>query len=69
MQPWYDKNAGNEGHFVELSAHLEDLKVRGPPMSYFLDPTKSILVVLEKNVPRVDAYLRGMGLRVVTGSR
>ena len=31
-------------------------------------PTKSILVVSEKNVPQANAYFRGMGIKVVTGS-
>ena len=41
--------------------------VRVPPRGYYLqDPTKSILVVSPKNVPREESYFRGVGLRVVT---
>ena len=52
-----------------VMAHFRDLKLNGPARGYFPDPTKSILVVLEKNVPRAKEYFRGMGIQVVTGSR
>ena len=45
------------------------VRVWGPARGYFPEPTKSILVVSEKNVPRANAYFRGMGIKVVTGSR
>ena len=41
----------------------------GPARGYFLDPTKSILVVAERNVPRAKEYFRGMGVQFITGSR
>ena len=50
-------------------AHFRDLQLRGPARGYFPDPTKSILVVAERNVPRAKEYFRGMGVQVVTGSR
>ena len=42
--------------------------VRGSLRGYFLDPTKSILVVSPQNVPRAEEYFRGMRVHVVTGS-
>ena len=50
-------------------AHFRYLQLRGPARGYFTEPTKSILVVAERNVPRSKEYFRGMGLQVVTGSR
>ena len=50
-------------------AHFRDLQLKGPARGYFPEPTKSILVVSEKNVPRANAFFRGMGVKVVTGSR
>ena len=49
--------------------HFRDLKLRGTDQGYYTEPTKSILVVAERNVPRAKEYFRGMGIRVVTGSR
>ena len=49
-------------------AHLRDLQLKGPAQGYFPDPTKSILVVSEQNVPRATEYFRGMGMKIVTGS-
>ena len=50
-------------------AHFRDLQLKGPDRGYFPDPTKSILVVSEKNVPRAKEYFCGMGVQVVIGSR
>ena len=50
-------------------AYFRDLQLKGPARGYFPEPTKSILVVSEKNVPRANAYFRGMGVKVVTGIR
>ena len=49
--------------------HFRDLQLRGPARGYFLEPTKSILVVAERNVPRAKEYFFGMGVQVVTGSQ
>ena len=54
---------------MNVMAHFRDLQLKGPARGYFPEPTKSILVVSEKNVPRANAYFRGMGIKVVTGSR
>ena len=52
-----------------VMAHFRDLQLKGPARGYFPDPTKSIFVVSEQNVPRAKEYFRGMGVQVVTGSR
>ena len=41
-QPLYTDDAGAEGNFVHIMAHLWDLQARGLSRSYYLDPTKSI---------------------------
>ena len=48
--------------------HFRDLQLRGPTRWYYPEPTKSILVVAKRNVPRAKEYFRGMGIQVVTGS-
>ena len=50
-------------------AHFRDLQLRGPAWGYYREPTKSILVLAESNVPRAKEYFRGMGFQVVTGNR
>ena len=60
---------GRGGRFQYIMAHFRDLPLKGPARGYFPEPTKSILVVSEKNVPRAKEYFRGMGIQVVTGSR
>ena len=41
----------------------------GPARGYFPNPTKSILVVLARNIPWYKYYLSGMGINAVTESR
>ena len=68
-QPWYADDAGAGGSFTDILAHFKDLQLKGTARGYFPEPTKSILVVSEKNVPRANAYFRGIGMKVFTGSR
>ena len=51
-QPWYADDAGARGKFRDIMAHFRDLQLKGPARGYFPEPTKSILVVSEQNVPR-----------------
>ena len=66
-QPWYADDAGAGGKFGDIMAHFRDLQLKGPARGYFPEPTKSILVVSEQNVPRAKEYFRRMGVQVVTG--
>ena len=52
-----------------ILAHFRDLQARGLPIGYFPELTKSILVVAQMNVSREKYFFRGMGLKVLTGSR
>ena len=49
-QLWYADDAGNEGKFTHILAHLRDLHARGTPKGYFPKMTKIILVVAPRNV-------------------
>ena len=68
-QTWYDGGAGAGGTFAAILRHIENLIVRGPPRRYFLEPTKSILVLSPRNVPRAESFFPGYGLQVVKASR
>ena len=57
------------GKLSHILAHLRDLQARGLPRGYFLEPTKSILFVAPRNLARAEEFFRGMGIKVVTGSR
>ena len=61
-QPWYADNAGAGGKFGAAMAHFRDIQLKGPARGYFPEPTQSILVVSEKNVPQAKEYFRGMGV-------
>ena len=50
-------------------AHIWDLQAWGPPRGYFLEPTKSILVMTLRNVTRVKEFFHRMDIKVVTGHR
>ena len=52
-----------------MQAQFQDLQARGPSQGYYLEPTKSILVVAPGNVARAEEYFREIGIRVVTGHR
>ena len=52
-----------------MQAHFLDLQARGPSQGYYLEPTKSILVVAPGNVAWSEEHFRGLGIRVVTGHR
>ena len=68
-QPWYADDAGAGGIFGAVMDLFWDLQLKEPTQGYFTEPTKSILVVAERNVPRAKEYFRGMGIKIVTGSQ
>ena len=67
-KPWYANDAGAGGNFAGICQNLYYWMVQVPPRGYFLETTKSILAVSPWNVPQADAFFRGYGLQVVTGS-
>ena len=68
-QPRYADDAGTGGKFEHILDHFNDMQARGPSRGYFPEPTKSILVVDPRNLPRVENFFHGMGVKIVTGSR
>ena len=68
-QPWYAGEPLAGGTLDEICKHLYYLMLRGPPQRYFPDPTKRILVVSPRNVPRSEAFFCGYGLKIETGGR
>ena len=68
-QPYYADDSGAGSNFESILAHFWDLQVREPSRGYFLEPTKSVLVVALRNLARADALFSGMGMTVVTGIR
>ena len=56
VKGWYTDDAddaGAGGKSQHILSHLRELQARAPPRGYFLEPTKSILVVAPMNVVRV----------------
>ena len=43
--------------------------VREPPRGYFLETTKSILIVSSQNIPRAETFFTGYRLYIFMGSR
>ena len=68
-QPWYADDAGAGRTFIDVQAHFQNLQARGPTRVYYLERTKSILVVAPRNVERSEEHFRGLGIWVVTGHR
>ena len=66
-QTWYANDAGAGGTFQQIQEHVRDLQVRGPARGYYLEPTKSILVMDLGNVARAEEHFQGLGIRLVTG--
>ena len=64
-QTWYADDAGSGaggvGVFQQILYHLLEMQARVPPRVYFPEPTKSILVMVARNVARAEEFFRGMG--------
>ena len=66
-EPWYADDAVAGGKFPNIVERVRDLQARGPAGDYYLEPTKSILVVALGNAAREEENFRGWGIKVVTG--
>ena len=59
----YADDAGAGGTFQQIQDHFRELQARGPARGYYLEQTKSLLVVAPGQNPRVDRvsknYCRG----------
>ena len=56
--PWYADDAGAGGTFQQILEHFRDLQARGTSRGYYMEPTKSILVVALGNVARAEEITR-----------
>ena len=68
-QPWYTDDSGAGGKFVHILAHIRYLQAWGSSRGYFLEPTKSILVMAPRHVAWAEEFFQRMGIKVVTGQR
>jgi hypothetical protein len=49
-QTWYADNAGTGGKLDAIKRHFEKLEEIGPHYGYFPEPSKSMLIVPQKNL-------------------
>lgn len=69
-QPWYADDAGAScENFAEICRFFHKLEKIGPHFGYFLEPSKSILVVRQHNLEAAKLAFLDFGFKVTTGSR
>jgi hypothetical protein len=69
-QPWYADDAGASGKFIEIRRFFRKLEEIGPDFGYFPEPSKSILVVRERNFEAAKIAFCDLGFKVTNkGSR
>ena len=56
MQPLHADNTGARVSISNIHSHTENLMVSFPDRGYFLEQTKSILVVSEKSVYKAQSF-------------
>jgi hypothetical protein len=66
---WYADDAAGGGTFHHLRDAFHRLKECGPQYGYHPEPTKSILIVSQRNLEKATAFFAGSGFRVCTGER
>jgi hypothetical protein len=67
-QPWYVDDAGVGRKFFKISCFFHKLQEIGPSFEYYLEPSKSILVVPQHNLESNQAAFLDFGFRVTTGN-
>jgi hypothetical protein len=68
-QPWYADNAGAGGNFQSIRYFLQRLQEIGPDFGYFLELTKSIIIVHEHNLKVVRTAFADLKFKVNTGNQ
>ena len=63
-QLWYADDVVAGGYLPHIQAHMHDILTRLSPRGYFLDPTKSILVVSVNNVAWAQNFFWGNSLNI-----
>ena len=69
IQPWFADDASGGGKFLQLGKMIRLLIEKGPARGYFLEPTKSILIVRPSQVASAITQFADVGLTIVTGHR
>ena len=49
-QPWYANKNGCGGSFSDTQIHLDEILVKSLPRGYLPDPTKTILIISERDI-------------------
>ena len=68
-QRWYADDAGAGAKFSEICRIFSRLVEIGPNFGYYLEPSKSILVVPQHNLEAAQATFADMNFKITTGSR
>jgi hypothetical protein len=68
-QTWYADDAGAGGKFDAIKHHFEKLEEIGPHYGYFPEPSKSILIVPQKNLADALIPFQDHEFTITTGSR
>jgi hypothetical protein len=68
-QTWYADDAGAGGKFDAIKRHFEKLEEIGPHYGYYPEPSKSILIVPQKNLAAAQIAFEGHEFTITTGNR
>ena len=69
IQIWYADDANNCGKLPLLREWFDMLVTKGPDFGYFPEPSKSILVVAECDIPETERLFSDIGIQICTSSR
>ena len=69
IQIWYADDANNCGKLPLLREWFDMLVTKGPDFGYFPEPSKSILVVAECDIPEAERLFSDIGIQICTSSR
>jgi hypothetical protein len=68
-QTWYADDAGAGGKFDLIKQHFRKLQEIGPYYGYYPEPSKSILIVPQKNLVAAQAAFKDFEFTITTGNR
>ena len=68
-QTWYADDACSGGKFDSIKLHFRKLQEIGPLYGYYPEPSKSILIVSQKNLLAAQAAFKDFEFTITTGNR
>jgi hypothetical protein len=68
-QLWYADDAAAGSSFSKIREFMNFLQKHGPSYGYFLEPSKSILIVTPENKAAAESTFADKGFTIVTGHR